>query len=67
MDYGERLRRIREKRGISRYRASKISGIPESTIRNWEMEGRTPPIDAYEQVLNAIGYELIIKKGESND
>ena len=36
--------------------------VPYRTIENWLYAGVKPPMDKAEKVLNALGYELVIKK-----
>ncbi len=65
MDYGQMIKaeRTRQKCGV--YCLSKKSGVSISTIFNWE-KGCIPPVDKFEKVLNALGFELIIKRKEES-
>lgn len=67
MDYGKKIKKLRDEQRISRYQTSKRSGVPQSTIRNWETNGFVPTINSYEKVLSALGYELVIRKGKTNE
>lgn len=64
MDYGKMLRQKRESLGLSRYKLSKLSGIPESTIQNWETGGIQPTVALYSKALEAMGESLVIGKQE---
>lgn len=60
------LRKVRKKQHMSIKTLSELSGVCARTIGNWEYGGVIPPIDKFNKVLNALGYELIItKKGEA--
>jgi transcriptional regulator with XRE-family HTH domain len=50
-----------EKQNLSTYRLSKLSGIPESTIRNYRNDV-SPTIDTAERLLGALGLKLTIRK-----
>lgn len=65
MDFGKMLKTERTYRKIGIYRLSKMSGVPMSTIVNWE-NGCAPPVDKFEKVLNALGFELIIQRKENH-
>ena len=64
MDYGKMIRTERTFQGYGVYRLSKKAGVPMSTIVNWE-KGCAPPVDKFEKVLNALGFELIIQRKET--
>ena len=49
--------RIADERGISIYRLSKLSGIPQSTIRNMKRRGNSPSLDNYVALCVAAGIE----------
>ena len=64
MDTGKHLKELREKQGLSVYRLSRLSEIPESTIRNWENQGFEPTFINYQKIVNTLGYEIeLVKKG----
>lgn len=44
---------------MSVYRLSKLSGIPESTIRNYE-NGTIPSLDIADKLLKALGASMTI-------
>lgn len=59
-NYGLWLFCKRKKLGISRFELSKRSGVPESSISNWENDGRDPAMNRFDQALRAIGYKIAI-------
>ncbi|MFC7443471.1 helix-turn-helix domain-containing protein [Laceyella putida] len=46
MTLGERLKQLREKRGLSQIEVSKRTGIPNHSLSNYERDQRTPPIES---------------------
>jgi len=64
VDYIEKMKELRQTNKVSIKTIAKLSGIPIGTIEHWEYCGHIPPIDKYNQVLNALGYELTIVKKE---
>ena len=52
---GERIKAAREEMGISRYRLSKISGIPESTISLAESGMCLPSSGTLKKICPALG------------
>jgi transcriptional regulator with XRE-family HTH domain len=64
MDYGKMIKAERISQEMGVYRLSKKSGVPMSTIVNWEL-GHVPPVDKFQKVMNALGFELIIRRKEN--
>lgn len=64
MDFGKWIFEERQKQSVSRYALSKRSGVPESTIANWEVYGIVPTIPNLTKALQILGYELKIEKIE---
>lgn len=63
MDYVGMLLELRDRLGVSRLQLSRLAGLPNSTIQNWESHGAIPSIVNYAQVLDAMGYEIkIVRK-----
>lgn len=56
----ELLRLIRECK--NRSELSRKSGVRLNTINNWLYEGIEPTISNAEKVLDALGYEIVIKE-----
>ena len=49
---------LREERGWTTYRPSKLSGIPQSTISTWYRKNLMPPIDKLEIICQTFGITL---------
>ena len=49
---------LREERGWTTYRLSKLSGIPQSTISTWYRKNLMPPIDKLEIICQTFGITL---------
>lgn len=62
INYGKLLKEMRERKGISRYKLAKLSGLGESTIQMWENEGIEPTVKNYNKVLVALEESLTIGK-----
>jgi transcriptional regulator with XRE-family HTH domain len=58
VDIGSRLRRAREKAGISQRALAKRAGITNSTISLMESNGTNPSIGALKRVLDAMSVSL---------
>ena len=54
----ERLKELREARGISVYKLSKLSDIPQSTIATWYQKNLYPSIDKLEILCDTFGISL---------
>ena len=52
------LVKILQERGISRYRLSKMTGIPQSTIAEWVKNNKTPSADRLAIVADALDVSL---------
>lgn len=55
---GERMRRLRERSGLSQPQAAERAGIPVGTLRGWEQDRRQPLLDAAARLADAIGCTL---------
>jgi transcriptional regulator with XRE-family HTH domain len=53
-----RLKKLLEDRGLTVYRISKETGIPQSTISTWYSSHNLPPIDKLEIICKALGMSL---------
>ena len=58
MDINKRLEELIAKRGWTRYRLSKESGVPETTITNIFYRGTVPTIATLEQICDTLGITL---------
>ena len=61
MTYADILTQEREKAGISKYRLSQITGVPESTIGRIEKGRMKPNIEMYAKLIEALGKRLVIE------
>lgn len=57
-DVLQRITELRQARGISAYRLSKLSGIPQSTIATWYQKKIYPPVDKIEKICHAMNITL---------
>ncbi len=53
-----RLKNLLNDRGVTIYRLSKETGIPQSTISTWYSNSNLPPIDKLEIICTALGMSL---------
>lgn len=67
-DVGQRLKSIREKKKLSQYRLSKLSGVAQPTISAIEAEGQTrsPAVDTVERLAAALGCTVSDIMGETS-
>ena len=54
----KRLKEIRESKEFSRPKVSKETGIPEATLKDWEMNGTLPRLDKAQQLAQLYGVSL---------
>ena len=54
----EKITSLREERGWTTHRLSKLSGIPQSTISTWYRKNLMPPIDKLEIICQTFGITL---------
>lgn len=64
MDFGAQLIALRKRANMSAYRLSKLSGVPTSTIFNYE-HGVEPTVDKADKLLRALGATLVLGKKEA--
>jgi transcriptional regulator with XRE-family HTH domain len=57
-EMGERLQRIREETGMSQSQLARASGVPLSSLRNWEQGRRIPLFNTAAKVAKALGVSL---------
>ena len=57
-DVLEKITSLREERGWTTYKLSKLSGIPQSTISTWYRKNLMPPIDKLEIICQTFGISL---------
>lgn len=56
--FAERLRMLREKKKMSVEELSEKSGIPRTTLYDWESDKKIPGIDRLPQLAEALGVAL---------
>ncbi|GHT18305.1 hypothetical protein FACS1894189_6040 [Planctomycetales bacterium] len=56
--FAERLKKLREKAGMSVEELAEKSGIPAQTIYNWEQGRSAASIDRFSQLADAIGVKI---------
>ena len=57
---GEMIRRLRIEKGLSVDELAKRSGTTSPSISRWERGLRTPSVNNYQLVIEALGAELAI-------
>ena len=55
MSFGEHLRALRGKAGLSRSEAARRAGVPVGTLRNWEGDRGFPGLTACLRLAGALG------------
>ena len=64
-DAMEQFRRVVEAEGLTAYKLDCISaGLGHGTVRGWLHRGLRPRLDLFERILNALGYEIVIRRKE---
>ena len=58
MRFGELLKFLRQKKGISQYKLSEMIGYDRRTIILWEQGKHSPPVDEAVIVINRLGGNL---------
>ena len=58
MNLGERIQELREKKGLTRYRLTQITGISGHHIKGIEEGTRQPTIDTLEKMIVPLGITL---------
>lgn len=67
MEIGERIRGLREAKGLTRYKVTQITGVSGQHIKGIEEGTRQPTIDTLEKIAASLGVTLaeIFSDGES--
>jgi DNA-binding XRE family transcriptional regulator len=55
---GERLKRLREARGMSQPQLAEAARIPVGTLRQWEQDRRLPSLEGFFAVADGLGVTL---------
>lgn len=61
-DVGEIILQIRTEAGLSQEQLGRRAGVLRNNISQYEHKGVCPNVYRFEDLLNACGYELIIRK-----
>lgn len=66
MNLGERIKELRESKGLTRYRLTQITGISGHHIKGIEEGTRQPTIDTLEKMIVPLGITLseLFNEGE---
>jgi len=64
---GTRLQRLRKAAGFSQATLAKATGIPASTIKNWEQGRRSPLLDTAARIARALGVSLDDLAGDAGE
>lgn len=64
MEWGIRLKEIRQKEGVSKYRLARKVGTSEEYLRRLELGALQPSAEQLDKVLQGLGYRLTIEKVE---
>lgn len=62
MSAGKTIKMLREKHGLTQGQLAIKSYVSQSRISIYEMGKTEPSVQTFEKILNALGYELVIKK-----
>jgi transcriptional regulator with XRE-family HTH domain len=60
------LKELRNKRGLTIDEVCEKSGINRGNLSSIENNKRIPRVDTLEKILNALGYELTVRKIKKN-
>ncbi len=58
----EQLRTLRHKQNLSQKQLAALSGVHQNTILNFENAQRSPSVETLSYLLEAMGYELVIRR-----
>ena len=62
MSAGSTMKMLRTKAGLSQFELAKKSGVTQAMISLYELEKSEPRVPAFEKILNAMGYELVVRR-----
>jgi transcriptional regulator with XRE-family HTH domain len=67
MGFGERLRKLRERAGLSQSGLAGRASLPLRSVQNWEQGHRTPRMDALLSLARGLGapVEALLSDGAS--
>jgi len=55
---GNRIKQVREEKGISTYELSKLTGISQSVVSKLENNKRSQDLELIEKIANALGVDI---------
>ena len=67
INFQKKLIELRDKANLSIQALSEISGVPKSTIFNYEKNGVVPTLDKADSLLKALGAAIVIGKEKTNN
>ena len=65
MSAGSTIKMLRNREGISQFELSLESGVTQGMISLYETGKSDPRVAVFEKLLNAMGYELVVRKKRS--
>ena len=60
----ERFEQLLKEHGVSAYKVSKETGIPQPTLSGWKRTNRTPRIRTLKSIADYFGFSVEYLKGE---
>jgi len=67
MEIGDRVKALREKRGISQAEFARLAGEARSTVHNWETNRNKPDTDSMRTVARVLETSISYLYGETDD
>lgn len=61
-DLNTQFRMIRHSKHLTQKQLAALSGVHQNTILNFETSQRSPSVETLSYLLDAMGYELIIRR-----
>jgi transcriptional regulator with XRE-family HTH domain len=61
---GQRLKRLRQEKGLSQPALARLASVPIGTLRNWEQDRRVPLLDTAAAIARALGVSLDVLAGD---
>jgi transcriptional regulator with XRE-family HTH domain len=65
MSYGERLRKLRKRKGITQEDLAKILNVEKSSVSEYK-RGRLPPLDTAQKIANYFGVSVDYMLGDTD-
>lgn len=63
----ERFRKLIDEKGISHYRVSKDTGVPQSSLSDWKRGKSVPKVDKMKKIAEYLDVSYRYLTGESNE